>query len=159
LAGGFATSQHIIRPYPVPALIYPSLEDRTAHLAELRAWFLMHAVSGKRQSGHNGNQNGLENDAGDLTFCDPAALLELKLPEPARTDSAAVAWYLASLLYPAEGRGNLERLLVEAETFLNSDEDGNDSPFADLDPASDAYGMRVRSAAGFLMASPRFQEQ
>lgn len=54
--------------------------------------------------------------------------------------------------------GNVERRLVKAETFLNSYEDVNDSPFADLDPASDAYDMRVRSAAAFLMATPRFKE-
>jgi uncharacterized protein (DUF1800 family) len=89
---------------------------------------------------------------------DPARLLKLKLDVAQWNDAAAVADYFLSILYPGEGRANLDLDRTAAISFLNADEAGNPSLFATLtDPVR--YDGRVRGMVAMLMCFPRFQEQ
>jgi uncharacterized protein (DUF1800 family) len=128
-------------------------------LAE-RIRFVQSLCLANGQSGHTGSQNGLGNDAGSAASTAPVALLQLKLPAPDWTSDVAVARYVLSILYPAEGLGNLNQYLNSAVDSLNTEEDGQTpSPFADLDPASSDYNLRVRGMVGRLMSFQRFHEQ
>jgi hypothetical protein len=71
-----------------------------------------------------------------------------------------VAEFFVSLLYPAEGQGNLEHYRAAANEFLNSSDDGAlNSPFSALSPNSPVYDQRVRGMVAMLMSFQRFQEQ
>jgi uncharacterized protein (DUF1800 family) len=47
-------------------------------------------------------------DAGAATAADPVKLLKLKLPQTTWTDPHAVAAYFVQILFPAEGKANLD---------------------------------------------------
>jgi uncharacterized protein (DUF1800 family) len=100
----------------------------------------------------------------DATGCtaNPVALLRLKLPASAWTDAGAVADYLLALLFPAEGKANLDLYRAAAIKYLNTSENGQTaSPFSSLSTTGNPspYEVRVRGLAGMLLSSPRFQEQ
>jgi hypothetical protein len=92
---------------------------------------------------------------------DPVALLQMNLPERQWSDAGAVVDYFLDLLFLGEGKANLDLDRTAALAFLNSNDTGvlNSSPFRNLNPASSAYDLRVRSMVAFLMGLPRFQEQ
>ena len=106
------------------------------------------------------NQSG-HTDAGNCTV-NPVALLRLKLPSSAWTDAAALADYFLGLLFPAEGRANLELYRTAAIDYLNTSDNGQTaSPFSSLSTTGNPspYDIRVRGLAAMLLSSPRFQEQ
>jgi uncharacterized protein (DUF1800 family) len=106
------------------------------------------------------NQTG-HTDAGN-SACHPAALLSLKLPGAAATDAGAVADYLLDLLFPAEGRANLDLYRSAAIRYLNTSDDGRSpSPFATLSTTGNPspYEIRVRGLTALILSAPRFQEQ
>jgi hypothetical protein len=99
--------------------------------------------------------------SGDDNTANPVLLLKTKLPAQAWNDAVAVADFFLALLFPGEGRANLDLERRAAIDFLNSNDAGtpDSSPFVSLGNTSAAYDGRVRSMVGMLMSSPRFQEQ
>lgn len=100
-------------------------------------------------------------DAGNC-FVDPVALLKKKLPSGSWNNAGAVADYFLSILFPAEGAGNLGPLRLAAVNFLNdgsADSSPNTTPFATLAHTSANYDTRVRGMVAMLMTQPRFQDQ
>lgn len=93
----------------------------------------------------------------------PVRLLKAKLPQSAWTDAAAVAEYFVNILYPGEGRANLDEYRQTAVWYLNTANNGTTaSAFNTLDPngaANAPYDQRVRGMVAMLMTFPRFQEQ
>jgi len=65
------------------------------------------------------------------------------------------------LLYPGEGRANLDLDRAAAIEFLNASDTGGpgSSPFNLLGNTTTDYDGRVRGMVGLLMSFPRFQEQ
>jgi hypothetical protein len=90
-------------------------------------------------------------------------LLQMKVPSASWRDAGAVADYFLGVLYPGEGRANLEVYRQAAINFLNTADSGTaSSPFSALTVSSVAgsvYDTRVRGMVSMLMTSPRFQEQ
>lgn len=104
--------------------------------------------------------SGTGDDAGNHTV-DPIALMLKKIPTKTK-DAAAVADYFLGILYPGEGAGNLAQYRSAAIAYLNTDDAGASSPFANLQfstTANTTYDYRVRGMVAMLMAYPRFQEQ
>jgi uncharacterized protein (DUF1800 family) len=98
-------------------------------------------------------------DAGNNTT-DPVALLKKKLPAASWNNATAVADYFVSILFPAEGRANLDLYRNSAVNFLNTTDDGTaSSAFGTLGNTSAAYDTRVRGMVSMLMTTQRFQEQ
>ena len=90
---------------------------------------------------------------------DPVRLLRAKLPQASWNDAAAVADYFVSLLYPGEGRANLDEYRQMAVWYLNTADDGvGTSNFSAVTNAT-VYDTRVRGMVAMLMTFPRFQEQ
>jgi hypothetical protein len=109
------------------------------------------------QPGHNGGTN----DAGSA-FCDPAGLIKLKLPSTSWTNAPAVADYLLGIIYPGEGKANLDQYKNLAVTFLNTANDGvTSSPLNVLSMTGtpSPYDTRIRGVAGMLLTLQRFHEQ
>jgi uncharacterized protein (DUF1800 family) len=102
---------------------------------------------------------------GDATgnVTDPVRLLKLKLPASAWNDAAAVAEYFVNIIYPGEGRANLDEYRQTAVWYLNTGDNGAAGTlFSALDangPANGPYDLRVRGMVAMLMTFPRFQEQ
>jgi len=98
-------------------------------------------------------------DSGNST-ANPVALLKSKLPGASWNDAGAVADYFLGILFPGEGRANLDDYRTAAINFLNTSDDGvTPSLFSTLANASTTYDTRVRGMVSALMTSPRFQEQ
>jgi uncharacterized protein (DUF1800 family) len=98
-------------------------------------------------------------DAG-ANVCDPVALLKKKLPSASWKNAPAVADYFLSVMFPGEGRVNLEPYRALAIGFLNVADDGvTASAFTDLSDTSATYDTRVRGMVSLLMTTQRFQEQ
>jgi uncharacterized protein (DUF1800 family) len=106
------------------------------------------------------NQTG-HADAGNCVV-DPVALLRIKLPAAAWTDAGAVAGYFLEILFPGEGRANLDLYRTAAVNYLNTSDNGKlPSPFDRLSTIGNPspYDIRVRGLVALLLSSPRFQEQ
>jgi uncharacterized protein (DUF1800 family) len=102
---------------------------------------------------------GTGDDAGNNTS-DPVALLKKKLPSASWNNPTAVADYFVSILFPAEGKANLDLYRNAAVTFLNTDDAGTGSSlFSGLGNTSTTYDTRVRGMVSMLMTTQRFQEQ
>lgn len=98
-------------------------------------------------------------DAGN-NFANPVALLKKKLPAPSWNDAFAVADYFVGIIYPGEGRANLEQYRNAAVNFLNTSDNGQaSSPFSGLNNTQTAYDTRVRGMVSYLMTLQRFHEQ
>jgi uncharacterized protein (DUF1800 family) len=98
---------------------------------------------------------------GTYNVCDPVKLLKMKLPPSRWNDAVGVADYFLGILYPGEGKANLDAHRNNAVEFLNTN-DANppaSSPFSSLGHSSLAYDGRVRGMVGLLMSFPGFQEQ
>lgn len=109
------------------------------------------------QAGHTSTTN----DAG-ASMCDITGLLKAKLPPAQWTNAPAVSDYFLSILYPGEGAANLQLYKTSAVNHLNTDDNGNSSPFSGLTvsgTANSVYDNRVRGLVGMLMTFQRFQEQ
>ena len=103
--------------------------------------------------------SGTGDDAGNNTT-DPVALLKKKLPSASWNNATAVADYFVGILFPAEGRANLDLYRNAAVTFLNTDDAGTaSSPFSGLGNTTTPYDTRVRGMVSLLMTTQRFQEQ
>jgi uncharacterized protein (DUF1800 family) len=128
----------------------------TANLCE-RMRFAQHLCMASNSSLKDDDYGG----SGDDNVANPVALLKLKLPQAQWNDADAVANFFLSLLYPGEGRANLDLDRRAAVEFLNSNDTGvpNSSPFSGLGNTSTTYDGRVRGMVALLMALPRFQEQ
>jgi uncharacterized protein (DUF1800 family) len=102
---------------------------------------------------------GTGDDAGNNTT-DPVALLKKKLPSASWNNATAVADYFVSILFPAEGKANLDLYRNAAVTFLNTDDAGTaSSVFSSLGNTTASYDTRVRGMVSLLMTTQRFQEQ
>lgn len=116
------------------------------------------------QSFLTGAVSGRPTDAGNSS-CNPVALIQLKLPSTSWQDPAAVADYFLGILFPAEGRANLDVYRTQAIAFLNdgsADSPANSTPFSSLTvsaTAGSAYDTRVRGMVAALMTTQRFHEQ
>jgi hypothetical protein len=68
--------------------------------------------------------------------------------------------YFLSILFPGEGRANLDLYRGNAVNFLNTSDDGTTvSPFSNLNHTAAPYDTRVRAMVAMLMTLQRFQEQ
>jgi hypothetical protein len=90
---------------------------------------------------------------------DPVKLLRLNLPAASWSDAAAVVDYFLALLFPGEGKANLDLDRQAAIDYLNSNDSGVPGSSAFSDQTGTTYDGRVRSMVGMLMSLPRFQEQ
>jgi uncharacterized protein (DUF1800 family) len=100
-----------------------------------------------------------KNDAQNNTT-DPVRLLKSKLPQESWNDANAVANYFLGVLFPTEGRANLDEYRQFAVWYLDTGDDGVvNSPFLSLSNTTAAYDTRVRGMVAMLMTFPRFQEQ
>lgn len=98
-------------------------------------------------------------DAGN-NFANPVALLKKKLPASAWNDASVVVDYFIGIIYPGEGRANLDQYRAAAINFLNTGDNGlTSSPFSGLGNTSTAYDTRVRAMVSYLMTLQRFHEQ
>lgn len=102
---------------------------------------------------------GDRSDAGTGNVADPVKLLKAKLPQASWKDANAVASYFAGILFPSEGKANLDQYRSQAIDYLNTADDGSSSPFATLVDTGTPYSLRVRGMVAMLMTFPRFQEQ
>jgi uncharacterized protein (DUF1800 family) len=99
-------------------------------------------------------------DSALVNLSDPVKLLKAKLPQNAWKDAKVVASYFLNILFPAEGKANLERYHSQAIAYLNTTEDGlASSAFSALVDTSTTYDTRVRGMVAMLMTFQRFQEQ
>ena len=106
-------------------------------------------------------------DAGNCV-CSPVPLLAYKLPQQvppgSLTNSTNVADYFVSILFPAEGAGNLTLYRNAAIKFLESSDTGatggsNAFSSQSMSGSPSPYENRVRGMVGMLMSLARFQEQ
>jgi len=91
---------------------------------------------------------------GTRNSSDPAKLVRLKLAQPSWNDPAAIADYFLSILFPGEGKANLDLDRQAAINFLSTDDAGNPSPFN-----LTSHDGRLRGMVALLLCLPRFQEQ
>lgn len=97
---------------------------------------------------------------GNNNVTDPVALLKKELPGTSWNIAGDVADYFLSILFPAEGRANLDLYRASAINFLNTADDGaSSSPFNLLSNTTTPYDTRVRAMVSMLMTLHRFQEQ
>jgi uncharacterized protein (DUF1800 family) len=108
--------------------------------------------------GESGRTDGIS--GGNNNTINPVALLKKSLPPARWNDSGAIADYFLGILFPGEGKANLDLYRTAAINFLNSSDDGVFfSSFGSLSHTSAAYNNRVRGMVAMLMSSQRFQEQ
>jgi uncharacterized protein (DUF1800 family) len=100
-----------------------------------------------------------KDDAGANTRVNLLALLQSRLGTEGVRDSGRVADALLQMLFPAEGRANLEAYRKLAIEFLDTTDSGAASPLGSLAVGSTAHDQRIRGAAALLMSTQRFQEQ
>jgi hypothetical protein len=97
---------------------------------------------------------------GNNNLTDPVALLKKKLPSASWTNPGDVADYFLSILYPGEGKANLDLYRSLAMDFLNKADDGvTASAFNVLSTLTATYDTRVRGMVAMLMTLQRFHEQ
>jgi uncharacterized protein (DUF1800 family) len=99
-------------------------------------------------------------DSALVNLSDPVKLLKAKLSQNAWKDANVVASYFLNILFPAEGKANLDQYHSQAVAYLNSADDGlASSAFSALVDTSVTYDTRVRGMVAMLMTFQRFQEQ
>jgi hypothetical protein len=105
-----------------------------------------------------GRADGIDN--GNKNIASPTALLKVKVPSSSWTDAGAVADFFLHILFPGEGKANLDTYKTVCVKYLNTGDDGlTQVSFSGLNPASTAYDTRIRGLAAMLMTTQRFQEQ
>jgi uncharacterized protein (DUF1800 family) len=106
-----------------------------------------------------------KSEAGANTVTDPVGLLRIKLPSNVWSDANSIAEFFVGILYPGEGRANLDFYRGLAVSYLNTADDGRTaSPLAGLSQQGTGsnpspYEVRVRGMVAMLMTQQRFQEQ
>jgi len=95
----------------------------------------------------------------DDNVSNPVQLLQAKLPAAQWRNAGAVADYFLPLIFPGEGKADLDLDRRAALAFLDSDDAGKPSPFVNLSPGTTAYDTRVRGMVSLLLTFPRFNEQ
>jgi uncharacterized protein (DUF1800 family) len=99
-------------------------------------------------------------DSALISLSDPVKLLKAKLPQAAWKDATVVASYFVNILFPAEGKANLDQYRSQGIAFLNTTDSGlASSAFSALVDTSVTYDTRVRGMVAMLMTFQRFQEQ
>lgn len=141
------------RPEPDGYPDFGRLWLNTANLCERMRFcehLLMNASSSSKRTDYNTTAN----------ISDPVTLLKQRLPAADWTNATAVVDYFVSILYPGEGKANLDLDRTAAINFLNQDEatPPQSSPFNALGTSSAGYDGRVRGMVALLMTFPRFQE-
>ena len=98
---------------------------------------------------------------GNFNLTDPVGLLKARIPSGRYNNAGAVADYFLGILYPSEGKANLDAIRTLAISFLDTNDNGvGASPFSALLPNTGTpYDTRVRALVAMLMTLPRFQEQ
>ena len=98
---------------------------------------------------------------GSQNISNPVALLQARLSAAALSDPGPVTDEILRLLFPGEGRANLDLMRREGILLLDSNYTGSpgSSPFSSLAPASGEYDLRVRALVGLLLCHPYFMEQ
>jgi hypothetical protein len=97
---------------------------------------------------------------GNFNLTDPVGLLKAKTPSGNWNNAGVVADYFLGILYPGEGKANLDEHRTLAINFLNTNDNGvGQSLFSGLNNTQAAYDTRVRAMVAMLMTLPRFQEQ
>jgi uncharacterized protein (DUF1800 family) len=99
-------------------------------------------------------KNSDYNAGGTRNTSNPVGLIKLKLPEASWNDPATIVDYFLDILYPGEGKANLDLDRTAAINFLTTDDAGAPSPFSLA-----SHDGRVRGMVALLMCFPRFQEQ
>ena len=133
--------------YPESGVPWISAGTLTERLRFVQSLLLAANASGK-------------SDAGASNVTDPVRLLKAKLPQTSWNNAAAVADYFVTLLYPSEGRANLDEYRQLAIWYLNTADDGvATSAFSALSNTTTTYDTRVRGMIAMLMTFPRYQEQ
>lgn len=90
---------------------------------------------------------------------DPVKLLKDRLPSSAWNNAGAVVDFFLELIYPGEGKANLDEARRAAIDYLNTADNGiNSSPFSSV-VNTGVYDTRVRGMVATLMSFQRFQEQ
>ena len=97
-------------------------------------------------------------DAGN-SVTDPVTLLKLKLPSNQWNNTTNVADFFLGLIYPGEGKANLDAYRNLAITFLDTADNGTSNLFTTLSNTGTTYNNRVRGMVAMLMTMQRFQEQ
>jgi uncharacterized protein (DUF1800 family) len=132
--------------YPEAGSSWISAGSLTERIRFVQAYCIASGGSGRGDAGNN--------------FCDPVALLKLKLPAGSWNVAGDVADYFVRSLYPGEGMGNLALYRNAAVRFLDTADDGiTTSLFSGLGNTSATYDTRVRGMVAMLLAFQRFQEQ
>ena len=98
---------------------------------------------------------------GAQNVSNPVALLQARMSAGALLDPAAVTDEFLKILFPGEGRANLDLLRREGIQLLDSNDSGvpGSSPFSGLSAGSADYDLRIRSLLGLLLCHPYFMEQ
>jgi len=97
---------------------------------------------------------------GNFNLTDPTTLLKRKIPSGSWNNDGAVADYFLSILFPGEGKANLDLYRQLAISYLNTGDNGTTvSTFANLLSAPATYDARIRGMVSLLMTLQRFQEQ
>jgi len=97
---------------------------------------------------------------GVKNISDPVGLLQTRVPSASWNDPAAIVDFFISILYPGEGKANLDWDRTAAIQFLNFNQANPPQPsaFSGLSVGSAEYDGRVRGMVALLMTFPRFQE-
>ena len=99
-------------------------------------------------------------DPGTGFRSDPVGLLKRKLAAPQWSNASAVADFFLGIIYPGEGRANLDAYKTIALNYLNTADDGvTASLFSTAFNTPATYDTRVRGMVAMLLTLPRFQEQ
>lgn len=103
---------------------------------------------------------------GNKSVSNPVLLLQNRLntfvPGGSMTVPENVADFFLAILFPAEGKANLDQYRTLAINFLNdgsADNPPSSIPFHSLTTANANYDTRVRGMVALLMSFQRFQEQ
>jgi uncharacterized protein (DUF1800 family) len=105
-----------------------------------------------------GRADGIAN--GNRNFADPVALLKKKTPSTTWNNAGAVADFFLALVFPGEGKANLDAYRTVAIDFLNTGDDGKAaSPLTGVPSTGTSYDNRIRGLVALLLTSQRFQEQ
>ncbi len=132
--------------YPEGAAGWVSAGTLAERIRFVQSFLIASGQSGRGDAGNN--------------VCDPVTLLKSRLFSGSWNDAVAVADYFVNVLFPGEGRANLDQYRQLAVDFLNRDDSGMFfSSFSSLAHTSTAYDTRVRGMVAMLLTLPRFQEQ
>lgn len=124
-----------------------------------RLRFIQTALMSPTDSNRN---DGIGVGGVNRNFTDPVALVKAKLSSMEWSDAGAVADYFLGILFPGEGKANLDLYRTAAISFLNTANDGvTPNAFSSLSMTGNPspYETRLRGMVALLMTFQRFEEQ